>query len=239
VLRKAKITKAIICCGGQATRFRPISRAVPKEMLPIGDKPVIHFILKELSDAGVTDVLLLIGKGRESLQVYLDEFPNLNVYYRRVPVPRGPADNIWHAKSFVKNEYFLTAYCDDVFFEGNPSRELIEKFELDQKAYICCWQVEPQHAHQYGIFANNKLNEKPKEYIGNLAAVGRYILPPSIFKIIESEMGQCPDKEICMTAQFNKLCKKNALAVHTTGVRRFDTGTPRGLNIANKYYFKK
>ena len=114
-----EITKAVITAGGYATRFLPIKKAVPKEMLPLGDKPVIHYILQELRDAGITDVLILIGRGRESLQNYLDKnyevddylerriretpdavavktatnfFTDLNIYYRRVPLPRGVAD---------------------------------------------------------------------------------------------------------------------------------------------------
>ena len=89
-MTKSKITKAIIPCGGKATRFAPISRTVPKEMLPINNKPVIHYIVEELAAAGITDILMLIGRGREALQNYFDAHPELESYLQRKnPLPTG------------------------------------------------------------------------------------------------------------------------------------------------------
>jgi len=231
-----KISKAVICCGGKATRFAPISRTVPKEMFPIGARPVIHYIVQELIDAGITDILMLIGTDRGSLQHYMDCFADsVNVYYRRVPVARGPADNIWHAKSFAKGQHFITAYCDDVFFEGNPTRELIEEFFTSGRPALTVTEVAKQNAHQYGIFDGRQIVEKPAKYIGNLAAVGRYLLPPNIFGLIEQEMRNTREgsPEICFVKQLNKIPDLRAVK---TAAKRFDTGTPQGFFEVNKYF---
>ena len=125
------IRKAVICCGGKATRFAPISRTVPKEMLPIVDKPVIHYIIQELIDAGITDILFLIGTDRGSLQHYTDEFVGkVNIYFRRVVVPRGPADNIWHAKDFIDREHFLTT------IKPRLDKMLLLMFERNNKSSL-------------------------------------------------------------------------------------------------------
>ena len=245
-----KITKAIITCGGYATRFLPISRSIPKEMLPIGNKPVIHYIMEELRKAGVRDVLMLIGRGREVMQNYFDANPELNldalfddmnIYYRRVPMPRGSADNIWHAKDFINGEHFLVAYCDDAFFNGNPAAELIADFETNGKPAIAVYEVPKDQTHKYGIIKNkNKKNtnievesivEKPrKSPPSTLASVGRFLLSPEIFKLIEED-----NHPICMTEQLNKLARAGKLRAVKTASVRFDTGTAEGLFQANSF----
>jgi len=235
---KAKIHKAVICCGGKATRFAPISRTVPKEMLPIADKPVIHYIMQELIDAGITDILFLIGTDRGSLQHYTDEFTGkVNIYFRRVPIARGPADNIWHAKSFAGTDNFIIAYCDDVFFDGNPTQELIET----GAPALTVFEVPKEQAHNYGIYSKGKITEKPDhvslraERSNPFAVVGRYLMTPQIFEYIEQEMPCELPGEICFTRQLNKIPKLYAVS---TAAKRFDTGTPRGLFEANKYVFE-
>jgi UTP--glucose-1-phosphate uridylyltransferase len=234
----SKITKAIICCGGKATRFAPISRTVPKEMLPIVDRPVIHYITEELIGAGITDLLLLIGTDRGALQHYMDAFgEQINIYYRRVPVARGTADNIWHARSFIGKDNFIVAYCDDVFFDGNPSAELISDFEKYESPVITVYKIQKEDAFKYGIFDGKKIIEKPREYIGSLAAVGRYLLSPEIFAFIDEEMnGKRHEGEICFVKQLNKIKNLRAIA---TKAKRFDTGIPSGLFAANKFAFGK
>ena len=262
----SNITKAIITCGGYATRFLPISRSIPKEMLPIGNKPVIHYIMEELREAGVRDVLMLIGRGREVMQNYFDAnpeinldalFPDINIYYRRVPMPRGSADNIWHAKDFVGGEHFLVAYCDDVFFDGNPSKELTADYEKNGKPVIAVYKVPKEHTHKYGIIAPHnttqnsrvfdvaEIVEKPKNNPPScLASVGRFLLSSEIFELIEHDMkknspfikggvGAADGGFVCMTQQLNKLARSGCLRAVSTASTRFDTGTAEGLLQAN------
>ena len=242
--------KAIITCGGYATRFLPISKAVPKEMLPIGNKPVIHYIVEELTQAGITDILILLGRGKESIPNYFDcnpemgvnpIFPGANIVYIRTPMPKGSADAILHAKNFVGDEPFVIAYGDDVFFEGSATKELLADFKKHQKPVITTFKVLPRHTSAYGIVSGKNGNatgivEKPQSNPPSLlAAVGRYLMTPELFELIEQDKGLAD--EICMTKQFNKFATKGNLRYVQTKAARFDTGNPRGLYLANKHYF--
>jgi UTP--glucose-1-phosphate uridylyltransferase len=243
-----RVVKAVITCGGYATRFLPITKAVPKEMLPLGDKPVIHYVLTELLDAGITEVLILIGRGRETLLNYLDKnyevddhlnrhgnrietnfFSGLNIYYRRVPLPKGVADCLMHAKSFVGRDAFILAYGDDIFFNGNPTAELIECYKQDKLPCVLGRSVPIEFAHKYGvIMPDGEIMEKPKNPASNIVAVGRYLLTPQIFGIIKNEL--------CMTAALNRLPAKRTVI---TDAARFDTGSKEGFFDAFKFVMGK
>lgn len=242
------ITKAVITAGGYATRWLPISKAVPKEMLPLGNKPVIHYILAELRAAGITDVLILIGRGRESLLNYLDknyevddflartrtagrttvatptnDFADLNLYYRRVPLPQGVADCLHYAGSFVGNDPFVLAYCDDVFFDGNPTAELLADYARYGRPCLTTTTVPKKQAHQYGIVDDaGNITEKPAHPSSNLAAVGRYLLPGNFIRHLGNDL----------IAALNALPQKNIII---TNAKRFDTGNQHGFFQAFKY----
>ena len=248
------ITKAVITAGGYATRFLPITKAVPKEMLPLGDKPVIHYILQELKDAGITDVLLLIGRGRECLMNYLDKnyevddylqrrvhesadatpvnqitnfFQDLNLYFRRVPLPQGVADCVKYASSFVGDEPFVLAYCDDVFFEANPTTEMLQSYRTTGKPAIITAAVPWADAHRYGIItADGQIIEKPQNPTSNLVAVGRYLLPS----------GFCQSLGTDIVASLNSIPEKNIIV---TKAKRFDTGNKNGFFEAFKYVMQQ
>ena len=244
-----KVTKAVVTAAGYATRFLPITKAVPKEMLPLGDKPVIHYILAELEAAGITDVLLLVGRGRECLLNYLDKnyeiddhldkvgsiiktnfFPKLNIYYRRVPMPKGVADCVWHARSFAGSGPFLLAYSDDVFFGANPTDELLAKHKKTKQSAILCSRVPIEEAHKYGVVGpSGEITEKPASPSSDLVAVGRYLLTPEIFDILKAT------NFVCMTKALNKLENKSIVV---TGALRFDTGNKEGFFKAFEYVMR-
>jgi len=260
------ITKAIITCGGYSTRFLPITKAIPKEMLPIHNKPIIHYIVEELAEAGITDILILCGRGREVTQNYFDKnfevdtilakngnhielnpFSHMNIMFKRVPMPKGSADNIYHAKNWVGNEPFIVAYSDDVFFNGNPTKELIEAYNKFSKPALTTTLVPKGEEYKYGIIRLNEREyidevvEKPKgDPPSRLAVVGRYLLTREFFEFFENDKELFPpDKEICTTAQLNKICKAVGLRYVKTTSKRFDTGQPMGWMDANKYYVKQ
>jgi UTP--glucose-1-phosphate uridylyltransferase len=239
-----KIYKAVITCGGYATRFLPITKAVPKEMLPLGDRPVIHYILGELSSAGITEVLILIGRGRETLLNYLDKnyevddflnrnnkniktnfFTHLNIFYRRVPMPRGVADCLLHAETFAGKDDFVLCYCDDIFFGGNPTAELLANYKRHKMSAVLGCAVPLAAARNYGvIMPNGDIIEKPQKPERNIVAVGRYLLQPKIFEIIRDEN--------CMVAALNRIKPKQVVV---TNAVRFDTGKKDGFYEAFKY----
>ena len=239
------VIKAIIPAGGFGTRFLPITRAIPKEMLPIGDKPIIHYIIQELVDAGITELLILVGRGRECLMNYFDAhpelglsppFPNISIIYKRVPHPRGVADCVWHAKDFVGKDRFIVAYSDNVFFNGNPTKELIDDNALHNKSVVCVVEVDEGKESKYGIirhdnFQVREIIEKPSAPPSRLAGFGRYLLSPKIFTLIQADTSG----QVCMSAQLNKLATQNELRAVQTFASAFDTGDKSGWLEANLF----
>gem|GEM_PF-6264491 len=188
-------------------------------MLPIWDRPAIHYIVDELVAAGIGEVLFLIGHGRESLIRYFDGFTDVDIFYRTVPKPLGPADNIMHARSWVGEDDFIVAYCDDVFSDGNPTMELLT---IDAPAISVC-SVPWADAHKYGVVVDGRIIEKPAEPKSNMVACGRYLLTPVVFDLIADDK--------CMVSVLNKLSFKT----FETKAKRFDIGGPRGLFEVNQF----
>ena len=148
-----KITKAVIPVAGYGTRFLPQTKAMPKEMLPIVDKPIIQIVVEELVDAGITDIILVTGWHKRSIEDHFDSHPELeallernnklemleeikrinslaNFTYVRQKGPMGNATPLWNASRLVKNEPFLVCWGDD-FITASPSRakQLIAAYE--------------------------------------------------------------------------------------------------------------
>lgn len=138
-----KITKAVIPCGGMGTRFLPITKAVPKEILPIIDTPVLSYIVDEAIAGGITDVLIVLSKGKEAIKSYFAPSPELedmlmssgkegyakllksiysraNVSFTYQPTPKGSADAVYQAKSFTGDEAFCLAWGDDLIVNDPP-----------------------------------------------------------------------------------------------------------------------
>jgi UTP-glucose-1-phosphate uridylyltransferase len=119
----------------------------------------------------------------------------------------------------------VLCYCDDIFFDGNPTAELLADYQRHKLPAVLGCAVPIQTAHNYGvIMPNGDIIEKPQKPKCNIAAVGRYLLTPEIFKIIKSEN--------CMSAALNKLNPKRSVI---TNAVRFDTGKKDGFYMAFKY----
>ncbi len=138
-----KITKAVIPCGGMGTRFLPITKAVPKEILPVVDTPVLGYIADEAINSGITDVLIVLGHGKEAIKEYFSPAPALeekliasgkteyaelikriysraNISFVYQEKPRGSGDAVYLAKSFTGNEPFCLAWGDDLIVGEKP-----------------------------------------------------------------------------------------------------------------------
>lgn len=139
----SKITKAVIPCGGMGTRFLPITKAVPKEILPIIDTPVLAYIVNEAADSGITDIMIVLGKGKESIKNYFTPNPELednlekagkleflsilkniynkaNIIFSHQEKPRGSGDAVLYAEKFTGKEAFALAWGDDLIYSIDP-----------------------------------------------------------------------------------------------------------------------
>ncbi len=240
------IRKAVIPAAGLGTRFLPVTKAQPKEMLPVVDKPVIQYVVEEAIASGIKDVLIITGKGKRAIEdhfgkselenEFLDEIDkmmhNVNLLYTRQREPRGLGDAVYYAKSFVGNDAFALLLGDTITIP-ECTKELMRKYEEFKTSIIAVEKVPKEKISSYGIINGKEVEgdiyliedlvEKPspEEAPSNLGILGRYVLTPAIFDAIERTS---PGKgnEIQVTDAL-RLVKERIYAYVYRG-RRYDIG---------------
>lgn len=259
-----KVKKAIIPAAGLGTRFLPATKAQPKEMLPIVDKPTIQYIIEEAVASGIEEILIITGRnkraiedhfdksveleqelqshGKEDLLMMVNEISNLaNIYYIRQKEPRGLGHAISCAKTFVGNEPFAVMLGDDVVDSETPClKQLIDCYVEYKTSILGVQQVPKEEVSKYGIvkgmhiedrvYKVKDLVEKPKveEAPSNVAILGRYIITPQIFPILEHTR---PGKggEIQLTDALRTLVTNEAMYAYNFEGRRYDVGDKLGF----------
>lgn len=169
-----KVKKAVIPAAGLGTRFLPATKAMPKEMLPIVDKPTIQYIIEEAVESGIEDILIITGKGKRAIEDHFDSVPELeanlisknksellylveettkiNIHFIRQSKPKGLGDAILQAKAFVGNEPFVVMLGDDIVQAEVPcTRQLIEQYQVTNNSIIGVQPVPDMDTHRYGI----------------------------------------------------------------------------------------
>lgn len=171
-----KVRKAVIPAAGLGTRFLPATKAMPKEMLPIVDKPTIQFIVEEAKRSGIEDILIVTGKNKRSIEDHFDSNPELeqdleekhkdkllrltqsitdlgvNLYYTRQPHPAGLGDAISRARSFVGNEPFVVMLGDDLMDDKVPlTKQLINRYDKTHASTIAVMEVPHEEVSKYGV----------------------------------------------------------------------------------------
>ncbi|MGJ8721661.1 MAG: UTP--glucose-1-phosphate uridylyltransferase GalU [Salinibacterium amurskyense] len=258
-----KITKAVIPAAGLGTRFLPATKAMPKEMLPVVDKPAIQYVVEEAVNAGLTDVLMITGRNKNALENHFDRMTELeatleqkgdtdrlhkveysndlaDMHYVRQGDPRGLGHAVLRAKMHVGQEPFAVLLGDDLIDERDVllSRMLDEQISRNATV-IALMEVDPAQSHMYGIATVEAtddddvvritgLVEKPAQGTApsNLAIIGRYVLRPEIFEILErTDPGK--GGEIQLTDALLEMAESD-IAGGVYGVvfrgRRYDTG---------------
>ncbi|WP_085991537.1 UTP--glucose-1-phosphate uridylyltransferase GalU [Oceanobacillus senegalensis] len=261
-----KIRKAIIPAAGLGTRFLPASKAQPKEMLPIVDKPTIQYIVEEAIASGIEEIVVIIGRGKESIENHFDKTYELedtllrknkldvldemeeisnrvNIFYVRQREPKGLGDAILTAKSFVGNEPFAVLLGDDIVMSETPClKQLMDVFYYYNSSVVAVKQVPDKDVHKYGIIRpkGNKSESKllqvdtliekpPKETApSNYAIMGRYILRPEVFAILE-QIPYGSGNELQLTDAINELNKHQAVMAYEFDGKRFDIGDKIGF----------
>jgi len=255
-----KVRKAIIPAAGFGTRFLPVTKAQPKEMLPIVDKPAIQYVVEEAVGAGIKDILIIIGRNKNSIENHFDRSPELeahlaaqgktkllgevrsisemaNIQYIRQKEPKGLGDAIRSAGSFVGNEPVLVLLGDDIIKANiSVSEQIINVYNKTGSTVVAVQEVEKERISSYGIiqrentddddtFLVKDLIEKPipEEAPSNLAIVGRYILMPKIFEILETVK---PGKggEIQLTDALRELLFYEKIYAYKFQGKRYDIG---------------
>jgi UTP--glucose-1-phosphate uridylyltransferase len=170
-----KVRKAIIPAAGLGTRFLPATKAMPKEMLPIVDKPTIQYIVEEAINSGIEDIIIVTGKGKRSIEDHFDhafeleqnlykkgkfdllekvqESSNMaNIHYIRQKDPKGLGHAVWCARKFIGDEPFAVLLGDDIVQAKNPClRQLMNEYEKTCSSVIGVQTVPEDQTHRYGI----------------------------------------------------------------------------------------
>ncbi|KAF0506930.1 UTP--glucose-1-phosphate uridylyltransferase GalU [Pediococcus pentosaceus] len=266
-----KVRKAIIPAAGLGTRFLPVTKASPKEMLPIVDKPTIQYIVEEARKSGIEDILIITGKGKRAIEDHFDAVPELeenlkakgkkemlkmveettglNMYFKRQSHPRGLGDAVLTAKSFVGNEPFVVMLGDDLMEDKVPlTKQLVDSFEETGASTLAVLPIPHEEVSKYGVidpseevekdlYNVSKFVEKPAvdEAPSNLAIIGRYVLTPEIFNILEKQ-GLGEGNEVQLTDAIDTLNKKQRVFAKVFNGDRYDVGNKFGFLKTNIEY---
>lgn len=190
-----KIRKCIIPAAGFGTRFLPATKAQPKEMLPIVDKPVIQYLVEEAVAAGITDIMIVTGRGKQAIENHFDASFELektlvekwkikelalveavsslaNIAYVRQPLPRGDGDALLHARSWIGDEPCLVLFGDDLIkWERGGAEQLVTAFERYGSSIIALERVADKRVSSYGII-------EPATSLWSLHTVGKFLEKP-------------------------------------------------------------
>lgn len=260
---RGSVTKAVVPAAGLGTRFLPATKAMPKEMLPIVDKPAIQYVVEEAAAAGLDDVLIITGRNKTNISNHFDSVPELehalerkgdadklskvhepnelaDVHLLRQGQPLGLGHAVACARKHVGDASFAVLLGDDLIDARDPLLDrMIAEHDARRATVIALMEVPRESIHLYGCAAVEAtadpdvvrvtaLVEKPAadEAPSNLAVIGRYVLRPEIFDILD-ELPPGRGGEIQLTDALNRLAE-GAGEGPVYGVvfrgRRYDTG---------------
>mgnify|MGYP000893314336 FL=1 len=259
-----KVRKAVIPAAGLGTRVLPISKALPKEMLPIVDKPAIQYIVEEAVSSGIEDILIITNRGKGIIEDHFDHVPELeqrlaasgrhevlqqlnqitnlaNIFFIRQKETKGLGHAVSCAKSFVGDEPFAVLYGDDVIIGDDPAcGQLCRAYEEYGKGVVGIKQVTKEQILRYSslkveplrdnIFSVSDMVEKPApdKVLSLYSILGRCVLPPAIFDILE-EIKPGAGGEIQLTDAMRVLTLNEGMTgVDFTG-KRYDMGNKLGI----------
>ncbi|MDU0201479.1 MULTISPECIES: UTP--glucose-1-phosphate uridylyltransferase GalU [Paenibacillus] len=258
-----KIRKAIIPAAGLGTRFLPATKAQPKEMLPIVDKPAIQYIVEEAIESGIEDIIIVTGRNKRAIEDHFDKSVELemmleekgstqllnivqsvsnlaDVHYIRQKQPLGLGHAILCARKFIGDEPFAVLLGDDILQSSPPGlKQMLDIYEQTETSVIAVQEVPWEDVSKYGIVSPaasygsyrliEDLVEKPDrdQAPSNLAVIGRYLIMPEIFGILErQEPGR--GGEIQLTDALRVLNKEQQMAAYLMQANRYDVGDKFG-----------
>ena len=264
-----RVRTAVFPVAGLGTRVLPASKAIPKEMLPIVDKPLIQYAVEEALAAGIERLVFVTSRGKSAIEDHFDFSPELTETLRRkekvkelaevevTQLPTGAAifvrqpealglgHAVWCARAAVGNEPFAVLLPDDFILADRPCLlQMQDRYEADGRAMLAIMEVAREHTHRYGIIdpgeehdgkiAVQGLVEKPEPEMApsHFAVIGRYILPPTIFALLET-VQKGAGGEIQLTDALAALLAEARIDGVRFQGQRFDCGDKLGLFEAN------
>ena len=272
-----KITKAVFPVAGLGTRFLPATKASPKEMLPIVDKPLIQYAVEEAIEAGVTQLVFVTSNTKRAIEDHFDKSYELETelekkgkakaldlvrnivprgvscVYVRQPEALGLGHAVLCARPAIGNNPFVVILPDDLI-DGNGSgvvSQMVQAYDTSGRSQLGVEEVPEQDTSKYGIVntsgdSNGKYSrvegiiEKPRpgEASSNLAVVGRYILTPAIFDLLEATP-RGAGGEIQLTDAISELLQHEDVFAYRFDGKRYDCGSKLGYLRATVEYGMK
>ncbi len=268
------IRKCIFPVAGYGTRFLPATKAMPKEILPVLDKPLVQYGVEEALEAGLTDIGFVTGRGKRAIEDHFDISYELEhqiegtgkermldgirklidectfSYTRQVNM-NGLGHAILTSRTIVGDEPFAVVLADDLCFGETEGvlKQMVRLYEEHQCSIVAIEEVPMENVSSYGVVAGTAMSDrlvritdmvekpKPEDAPSNLAIIGRYILTPDIFSIIESTP---PGRngEVQITDALMQQAKQGRVIGYKFAGRRFDCGSVDGFVEATNYCYE-
>ena len=262
-----KIKKAIFPVGGLGTRFLPATKSMPKEMLPIVDKPLIQYAVEEAAEAGIEQFIFVTSRGKSAIENHFDHSFELennllskgkrdtlktaqemlkipgSFAYVRQQEPAGLGHAVWCARHLIANEPVAVILADDLIYGPSTIKQMIKNYTSGNM--LAVMEVDKQDVSSYGIITPGKvLEDNVTEILGliekpsvekapsNEAVVGRYIIEPAVFDVLEKQ-NRGASNEIQLTDAIASRIGKSLCSGYKFSGERFDCGSKLGFIQAN------
>lgn len=257
------IKKAIIPAAGLGTRFLPATKATPKEMLPIIDKPMIQYIVEEAIASGIEDILIVTGKNKRAIEDHFDhsfeleshleekqklqelfdvrQSGNVEIHYIRQKEPKGLGHAVWCARKFIGDEPFAVLLGDDIIDAEIPGlKQLINHYDQTGASVVAVQEVPANETNRYGIIEYKEQQGKVYKIDGmiekplpgttdsRMAIMGRYILTPEIFGILDQQKVGAGG-EVQLTDAIEQLLYSQDVYGYAFEGKRYDVGEKLGF----------
>ncbi|MCI0633282.1 MAG: UTP--glucose-1-phosphate uridylyltransferase GalU, partial [Actinobacteria bacterium] len=258
------IRVAVFPAAGLGTRFLPATKAQPKEMLPLVDRPLIQYVVEEARDAGIERIVIVTGRGKNAIEDHFDTTPELEsmlqergkkdllgqvrevselmaVSYVRQKQALGLGHAVLQARDLVGRESFAVMLGDDIVDSEEPCiGQMIRLYEKRGNPVIALQEVPHAETRQYGIVAGKRSGDKiveisdmvekpaPDKAPSNLAIIGRYLLPPEIFDILDETRSDVGG-EIQLTSALKTLLSRRPIDGYLFEGKRYDAGDKLGF----------
>jgi len=260
--------KGVIVAAGYGTRFLPVTKTIPKEMLPIINKPAIDFVIDEFISSGINQILIITSRRKKSLEDYLDREvelenalkkegneeklktitpPQAEFFFIRQKTMKGTGHAILLAETFTGKDPFIVAYPDDIFFTQTPvPRQLIKVYQ-DTGCSVLGTLYNPPDLHRFGVIsiAENGINVKdivekpePGTELSKEASTGRYLFTPDFYDYLREGLKFHKKGEYYHTEGLKLMAKKSRLVYKRLEGERLDIGEPTGYLKAIITYAK-
>ncbi len=250
------VRKAVIVAAGYGTRFLPVSRVVPKELLPLGGRPTLDWVVEELANAGIDDILVITSRRKRAIDDWFDRdveletaLPNRLADLRpravrttliRQPSMAGTGHALLLARGFAGSDPVVVVYPDDLFEGTNPTAELVAAHAATGRSALLALDMPHEDVSRYGVIdvapgsgslrAVRRLVEKPPrgEEPSHLVSLGRYLLLPAFFDALTDGLTGHTSGEYHHVPALNVLAARGDVVSVATQATYLDTGTPSG-----------